>query len=349
LGVPFVHLAYFAVESLCLVSEGTPGPPCPGGEQSCDNASLPGTVPATNPNLGTLGHLRNEMRVAEQMRQTNPIPGPACGRGIPTIPSGGVSCQTKPNLGDLGYLESGVEGLVQTNPIWRDAGPAPYRLRPARGGCTNKANRLEPIVRNKPNSAGRDAARRTNKPNLPLPDGQARPWSGPIAPKKPNCPRRGTEAMSVVAAFGSPIIPVFHHSHHSSPCRLCQTKPNLGAPGVSGVRRGGEPIARNKANLAGRDTPTFQYSTIPAFQRDAVRAKQTQSATDGQGRPSSRACPEHSEWARGLGDATPQRAVVSKPVAHGKLDFALRGLPISPGSGRIRLLWLHPHSQRQER
>jgi hypothetical protein len=42
-------------------------------------------------------------------------------------------------------------------------------------------------------------------------------------------------------------------------------------------------------------------------------------------------------------------AIVSKPVAHGRLDFALRDLPISPGSGSIRLLWLHPHSQRQER
>ena len=33
----------------------------------------------------------------------------------------------------------------------------------------------------------------------------------------------------------------------------------------------------------------------------------------------------------------------------GKLDFALRDLPISRGSGSMRLLWLHPHSQRQER
>jgi hypothetical protein len=79
LGVPFAYFAYFAVESLCLVSEGAPGPLCPGGEQSCDNGSLPGVVPATKPvsarrdNPQFIGaYLGNEMRAAQQMRQTNP-------------------------------------------------------------------------------------------------------------------------------------------------------------------------------------------------------------------------------------------------------------------------------------
>jgi hypothetical protein len=68
----------------------------------------------------------------EDSCQTNPISsagGRPGGPGYPTIPllyhstipGGGLSCQTKPNLGDLEYLGNGVEGLVQTNPIWRDA------------------------------------------------------------------------------------------------------------------------------------------------------------------------------------------------------------------------------------
>jgi hypothetical protein len=80
LGVPFAYLAYFAVESLCLGSEGALGPLCPGGERSCDNASLPGVVPATKPVSARRdnpqfigGYLGNEMRAAQQMRQTNPI------------------------------------------------------------------------------------------------------------------------------------------------------------------------------------------------------------------------------------------------------------------------------------
>jgi len=42
------------------------------------------------------------------------------------------------------------------------------------------------------------------------------------------------------------------------------------------------------------------------------RAKRTQFASERQGRPSSRACPERREWARGLGDATPQRSYCAK-------------------------------------
>jgi hypothetical protein len=33
----------------------------------------------------------------------------------------GLPVQTKPNLGELEYLGNGLDGLVQTNPIWRDA------------------------------------------------------------------------------------------------------------------------------------------------------------------------------------------------------------------------------------
>jgi hypothetical protein len=41
--------------------------------------------------------------------------------GVPSREEGWRRGQTKPNLGDLGYLENGIEGLVQTNPIWREA------------------------------------------------------------------------------------------------------------------------------------------------------------------------------------------------------------------------------------
>jgi hypothetical protein len=48
--------------------------------------------------------------------------------GVPGREEGCRCEQTKPNLGDPGYLGNGVEGLVQTNPIWRDA-PAGLRAR----------------------------------------------------------------------------------------------------------------------------------------------------------------------------------------------------------------------------
>jgi hypothetical protein len=41
--------------------------------------------------------------------------------GVPSREEGCRCEQTKPNLGGLGYLENGVDGLVQTNPIGRDA------------------------------------------------------------------------------------------------------------------------------------------------------------------------------------------------------------------------------------
>jgi hypothetical protein len=43
-----------------------------------------------------------------------------------------------------------------------------------------------PVVQTNPIPPGRAGARRTNKPNSPLPDGQARPWLEPIAPNKAN-------------------------------------------------------------------------------------------------------------------------------------------------------------------
>ena len=73
---------------------------------------------------------------------------------------------------------------------------------------------------------------------------------GEPAQNKANFPKRGTEAVSAMAAVGSPNIPVFHHSSIPVPCRSCETKPNFGAPGVSGSpARGRQPIVQNKANF----------------------------------------------------------------------------------------------------
>jgi hypothetical protein len=124
------------------------------------------------------------------------------------------------------------------------------------------------------------------------------------------------------------------------------------APGGTGPAGRGA-IVRNKPNFprAGSPGPTDRakqsqfgwpgYASIPAFQPDAVRAKQSQLPEAGH-----RGGVGGSARSDGCGIRHPMPAT---PVAHGKLDFALRDLPISPGSGSIRLLWLHPHFERQER
>jgi hypothetical protein len=129
-------------------------------------------------------------------------------------PRGGVSPWTnKAKLGRPGVSGEWCRGSGTNKPNL--AGRPP---RPAASGLHG------PVVQTKPIPRGRDVARRTNKPNLPSPHGQASPWLERIAPNKPNCPKRGTEAVSGVAAFGSPIIPVFHHS---SPMRIVRNKANL--------------------------------------------------------------------------------------------------------------------------
>jgi hypothetical protein len=275
-----------------------------------------------------------------------------------------------------------------------------------RWSCTNKPNLAgrplrpaasalrAPVAQTNPIPPGRDGARRTNKPNLPPPDGQARPWSGllrqtnPISIKggwgaawgtwdvecctnKPNSDRghvkgkscMGKELWLIIHAedFGK-TKPIPGGAGRSSPAARpsglwpasvgCTNKPNLGCSvamrdalvnkqtqfPVRWAPRG-RPIAQNEPNHRPADRPPrFQYSTIPA----RCRSCKTKPICH-------RRAGKTIVKGKALGDATPQRAIVSKPVAHGKLDFALRGLPIFPGSGSIRLLWLHPHSQRQER
>jgi hypothetical protein len=75
-GVPFAYLAYFAVESLCLVPEAALEPLCPGGEDPCQTKPIhraaPGSVVQTNPICPA---------VLWSVVQTNPIwggPGGVC-------------------------------------------------------------------------------------------------------------------------------------------------------------------------------------------------------------------------------------------------------------------------------
>ena len=117
-----------------------------------------------------------------------PGPGTSCGDRL---------CETKPIPGCTGW-DGGQRMLYKQT----QSGGTPAvacRLGPARAGCTNK-------------------------PNLPPPDGQARPWLEPIAPNKPNCPKRGTEAVSAVAASGSPHYSSIPSFHHSSPMPIVQNK-----------------------------------------------------------------------------------------------------------------------------
>jgi hypothetical protein len=74
-----------------------------------------------------------------------------------------------------------------------------------------------PVVQTNPIPSGRDGARRTDKPNSRPPDGQARARLEPIARNKPNCPKRGTAAVSAAAAFGSSHLSSIPSFHHSSP------------------------------------------------------------------------------------------------------------------------------------
>ncbi len=76
---------------------------------------------------------------------------------------------------------------------------------------------------------------------------------------KPNCPKRGTEAASAVAAFGSPHCSSIPSFHHSSPLPILPNKAN--SPGGAGLS------CTNKPNLA-----------CPAARRGVAMNKQSQLA-----------------------------------------------------------------------
>jgi len=85
------------------------------------------------------------------------------------------------------------------------------------------------VLQTNPIPPGRDEARRTNKPNLPPPDGQAGPWLEPIAPNKPNSSRGGLREPHYSS------IPSFHHSN---PMAILPNKANLPGQGLGDAGRG---------------------------------------------------------------------------------------------------------------
>ena len=152
---------------------------------------------------GWSGHpiVRNKANRRRQSCETKPISPGGQGRGRP----GGRSCQIKPNLGRMGHLEDNARRgpRVQNKPNLPIADwgqvcsqtPPPLAARLRQVGCTNKPNSLGRIVQN-----------------------------------KPNCPKRGTEAVSESWPVGEiPIIPLLHRS--SIPVLLC-THHNNGDAGI---------------------------------------------------------------------------------------------------------------------
>jgi hypothetical protein len=155
--------------------------------------------------------------------------------------------------------------MRQTNPISRDA----------RDGLPPRALR-GPVVQTNPIPLGRDGARRTNRPNLPPPDKQAGPSPDPIVRNKPNFAGRPSPWSSKYAKrtqfrplrpSTAPITAILHHSTIPTPRRLCQTKPNLGTLGYLGSR------TRDAGQM--RQTKPIPDS---GWDRSTKRAKQTQFA-----------------------------------------------------------------------
>ncbi len=105
---------------------------------------------------------------------------------------------------DVRTRTSGIaDGRLKTElPRDRPACGLPPRL--ARAGCKNKPNGAEPIVQNKANPGGagwvgaqgrgRQCAKQTQFATTAR--GMRPEGRGAIAPNKPNCPKRGTEALS---------------------------------------------------------------------------------------------------------------------------------------------------------
>jgi hypothetical protein len=149
-------------------------PACPRAERATE-----GRNGAKQTQLGWAGQARG-LGDEGCCRQTNPIP-----TAMPIGRSAFPGEQVVRNKAKLG----------RSWRIWGTVSRALYKQTQF-GGTPTAACRLGPrgpVVQTNPIPPGRDGAHRTNKPNLPLPDGQARPWLDPIAPNKPNCPKRGTE------------------------------------------------------------------------------------------------------------------------------------------------------------
>ncbi len=191
-------------------------------------------------------------------------------------------------------------------------GPPPECARP---GCTNKPNWAEPIMRNKPNSAGRPGPRRAKRAKrsqffncgLRISDcglgTDLRRDAGPAACRlqPTEAKRRKTNPIPGGAGWDEVWGP------------MMQNEANLSLRVRKWARTGGrEPprgsIVQNKPNFrrAGRGRRSSFPAPRPSGLPRAGCAKQSQFAAEGQGRPSPRACPERSRWAKGLDAATPE-------------------------------------------
>jgi hypothetical protein len=96
---------------------------------------------------------------------------------------------------------------------------------------------------------------------------------GTMMPNKPNCPKRGTEAVSRSRpADRIPSIPLFYHSTIPVRCRWCKTKPISRCAQWAGAGRRGRrrAIVPNKAKVGQDERSGGRHI------RDAYCAKQTQ-------------------------------------------------------------------------
>jgi hypothetical protein len=168
--------------------------------------------------------------------------------------------ETKPNLGELGYIGNGVEGLVQTNPIWRDARSGlPPRA------CAGRLYKQTQFWRSL-----KFEVRSAKQTQLPA----SGPAGGDYA-TTPRCPVsfRQQSQSRAASGWGGRSYKQSQFRAPAKPGVDCakQTQFEAARP-VPGV-----PIVRNKANRRPK-CPPFHYSIIPPFQPDAYRARRTPSA-----------------------------------------------------------------------
>jgi hypothetical protein len=175
------------------------------------------------------------------------------GPGDPPSPLPGRLCPTNTNLGNLGYLGEMTAGtnegqMRQTNPIWATARRRAKTWQERSYDQSGLQRALEkqsqfPATPGGTGPQGRGTRGQMCKTN-PIP--RLRLSDHVIASEARQCGLR----IGHRPGAGRPLWA-------AGPEASCTSKPNLRRPG-------------------GRDTPSFHYSSVPTFQSDAYRAKQTQ-------------------------------------------------------------------------
>jgi hypothetical protein len=217
---------------------------------------------SAEPILGIGPETRLESAFADfcRARQTNPISdGPGGVRRAilrnkanSASRAGGAEGEmreTKPNLGELGYIGNGVEGLVQTNPIWRDARSGlPPRA------CAGRLYKQTQFWRSL-----KFEVRSAKQTQLPA----SGPAGGDYA-TTPRCPVsfRQQSQSRAASGWGGQVVqtkPIPRSGQTRG--RLCETNPIRGSP--TGARRANR--AKQSQSPAEMPTiPLFYHSTIPA-------------------------------------------------------------------------------------